>query len=445
MIIAALLCWASQHRLIAQDPAADDSKSTWQSKLWLSGQINAVGQFYPPFPATYSGAASFSANGDAKPTSVATIYTGYALTEKTELFLDLESAHGSGVSGALGLGGLENLDVTGGSAAPYVARAMLRQIIPLSQKKTGADRNPLGLATAVPERRLELRLGKMSLTDFFDLNAVGSDSHLQFLNFAIDNNATYDYAANSRGYTYALLAEFYEPNWALRFAEAFQPRNANGQGFDWDLARSSSENVEGEISPRIKGKQPFTLRGLAFFSHKMVGDYKAAVNAYRNGLDSAPSLENHLLTGTAWGLGINGETSLPAGARLFGRLGWTPGRKEAFQFAEADRTLALGGDIGGKLWRRSHDKVGLAWAIDGLSTVHRSYLESGGQSYLLGDGGLDYAREKILEFYYNVPLWHSVFGAFDIQRIWNPGYNQARGPVLIFGLRLHLEGDIHFN
>ncbi len=39
------------------------------------------------------------------------------------------------------------------------------------------------------------------MVDFFDNNSVGSDSHLQFTNWAIDNNGAYDYAANTRGYT----------------------------------------------------------------------------------------------------------------------------------------------------------------------------------------------------------------------------------------------------
>jgi hypothetical protein len=32
-----------------------------------------------------------------------------------------------------------------------------------------------------------------------------------------------------------------------------------------------------------------------------------------------------------------------------------------------------------------------------------------------------------------------LVGAIDLQLIGNPGYNQARGPVLVGSLRLHLE------
>ena len=129
----------------------------------------------------------------------------------------------------------------------------------------------------------------------------------------------------------------------------------------------------------------------------------------------------------------------------FGRLGWNQGTREAFQFAEADRTVAFGGDLSGKAWHKPAHRIGLALAVNGLVLSHRTYLALGGQSYLLGDGGLDYGREKILETYYNVPLGHGFYVAFDVQQIWNPGYNQARGPVTIFGIRIHVEGDLHFN
>jgi hypothetical protein len=46
---------------------------------------------------------------------------------------------------------------------------MLHFTIPLSKEITEATRSPLSLASEVPTRRLELRMGKMSTVDFFDL------------------------------------------------------------------------------------------------------------------------------------------------------------------------------------------------------------------------------------------------------------------------------------
>jgi carbohydrate-selective porin OprB len=60
----------------------------------------------------------------------------------------------------------------------------------------------------------------------------------------------------------------------------------------------------------------------------------------------------------------------------------------------------------------------------------------------LGDGRLNYDRERILETYYTFKIWRGVSGAADLQYIWNPGYNRDRGPVPVFALRLHLEGAL---
>jgi high affinity Mn2+ porin len=46
-----------------------------------------------------------------------------------------------------------------------------------------------------------------------------------------------------------------------------------------------------------------------------------------------------------------------------------------------------------------------------------------------------------MECYYNfpIPLHNGIFAAFDVQYVDNPGYNRARGPVIIPGLRVHVE------
>jgi len=52
-----------------------------------------------------------------------------------------------------------------------------------------SERGPLSLFTELPARRLEIRAGKFSMVDFFDLNSVGSDSHLQFNNWTVTTTA----------------------------------------------------------------------------------------------------------------------------------------------------------------------------------------------------------------------------------------------------------------
>ena len=100
---------------------------------------------------------------------------------------------------------------------PYIARMQLRQTIGLTSRLTDAERTQFSLATKVPERRFDFRAGKLSLPDVFDLNSPGSDSHLQFLNWTVDNNGAWDYAADTRGYTYALVTAYDDKTWSARY------------------------------------------------------------------------------------------------------------------------------------------------------------------------------------------------------------------------------------
>src|SRR5262249_51782883 len=146
-----------------------------------------------------------------------------------------------------GLAGASNLDVVRNptlSKAPYVARLMWHQIIPLGSEKMPSARTPFSLSSTLPVRRLEIRFGKFSLADFFDANTYGSDTNFQFLNWTVDNNGAYDYAADTRGFTVAAMLEFHDRHWSLRFAEGLMPRVANGIHLDADVSRAHAENVE---------------------------------------------------------------------------------------------------------------------------------------------------------------------------------------------------------
>ena len=137
---------------------------------------------------------------------------------------------------------------------------MLRQIIPLTKERVEADRDELHLATSLPARRIEFRVGKFDLVDFFDLNTYGSDSHLQFLNWTVDTNGAYDYAADTRGYTDGAIVEYDDHWWSARFAEALMPKIANGQFLDADIARARAENLEFEARGNRIAHRPGVVR-----------------------------------------------------------------------------------------------------------------------------------------------------------------------------------------
>lgn len=413
------------------------------SRYWISGQVNIIFQAHPSFPALYSGTNSLSAAGEHATSRVLTLYAGYQITPNTDILFDLEITGGRGISDALGLAGFTNLDVVRNpdlGSTPYIARAMLHQVISLSSNRTESERGPFSLETQLPERRLEFRIGKFSLTDFFDLNSVGSDSHLQFMNWTIDNNGAYDYAADTRGYTYAAMVEYHDRRWAARFAEALMPKVANGINLDLDLSRAHSENGELEFHRDFLPRHPGIIRLLGYINHANMGVYRESIDDFLSGRQPFPDITAHPRdTRAKYGLGVNFEQAVSKNAKIFGRWGWNDGRTESFAYTEVDRTLALGLKLEGAVWGRSHDSGGVAAVWNAISGDHRRYLSLGGQGFLLGDGRLNYRREKILESYYSLHIWRGVFAGPDLQYIRNPGYNYDRGPTLVAGGRLHVD------
>jgi high affinity Mn2+ porin len=442
-----LLCSPSAFAQDATTPA-NEQESFW-NRFWISAQGNFIRQQHPTFYAKYSGPNSFQPGAEHATSRVETLYTGFRITKQLEILCDVESAGGAGLSSALGIAGFTNVDVVRNPTLgedPYVSRVMLHYTLPLSKKTTETTRNPLALASTVPVRRLEVRLGKMSTVDIFDLNSVGSDSHLQFMNWAIVNNGAYDYAADTRGYTYGLILEYYATSWAARFGEMLMPTVANGIQLDWNLVRARGENFEVEHRTNWLSERATILRALGFINHANMGSYRDAINSYLSGKDTAPDVTLYRKQGRVkYGFGFNAEQELNSVWRAYGRLGWNDGANESFAYTEIDRTAQIGSDLRGNLWHRSQDKLGAAFVANGVSGDHRRYLALGGLGFILGDGGLNYGLEKIFETYYTAHLWRGISAAFDYQHVTNPGYNRDRGPADVFGVRVHVEDAVPFD
>jgi len=412
-------------------------------RLWISGQANFISQWHPAFRSPYQGPNSLTPEAQDASSRVLTLYTGFRISHTAELLCDVQETGGHGIGEALGLAGFTNLDVVRNpllSKAPYLARLMWHQIIPLTHAKAASERTPLSLFRELPERRLEIRFGKLSLVDFFDANTYGTDSNFQFMNWTVDNNGAYDYAADTRGYTFAAMLEYHDRRWAARFAEALMPKVANGIHLDADMSRARSENFEFEVHGSVIRGQEGIARFLTFVNRANMGDYRQAINNFLAGRTPTPDITAHpLQTTVKYGLGVNFEQSLNGWLGVFGRWGWNEGRRESFAYTEVDETAEIGAGFNGKRWRRKFDRAGLVFVSNAISRDHQQYLALGGSGFLLGDGRLNYSRENIVETYYTVHLWKGVYAAFGLQHINNPGYNRDRGPVWVPTLRLHVE------
>jgi len=413
------------------------------SRLWLSGQTNIISQWHPAFTSPYQGPHSLTPEAQDATSHVFTLFTGLRLTGTTELLCDVQETGGHGISEALGLAGFTNLDVVRNpslSKAPYIARLMIHQIIPLSHAKTPAEQTPFSLFRELPERRIEVRFGKFSLVDFFDVNSYGSDSNFQFMNWTVDNVGSYDYAADTRGYTFGAMFEYHDHWGTLRFAEALMPKVANGINLDADMARARAENIEFEFHKKTIRGQTGVLRLLSFVNHANMGGYRQAINNFLAGLTPEPEITNHpLQTTIKYGFSGNFEQPLNDWLGIFARWGWNEGQHESYAYTEVDQTDQIGAAVKGTLWHRKWDRAGVVFVSNGISHDHAEYLALGGDGFLLGDGHLNYGRENIVETYYTLHAWRGIYPAFGLQHINNPGYNRDRGPVLVPTLRLHVE------
>ena len=416
-------------------------------RYWLSGQANIIFQGRLPFHSPYQGTNSFHNSAEYKTSLLGTIYTAMRLTHSirynTDLILDIESAGGRGLSQALGLAGFTNLDVVRNpnlGSAPYLARYGFHQVIGLTGETETQEQGPFALAASVPVRRVEFRGGKMTLPDFFDVNGVGSDSHLQFMNWTVDNNGAWDYAADTRGYTVGGMAEYDDRAWSLRYGLFAMPTVANGIDMDWAFSRAHAQNGEFELRHSFVKNRKGTERLLFYANRAHMGIYREAVDAFLNGTDKTPNILLHEhYSSLKYGFGYNFEQEITGNLRVFGRFGWNEGQHESYAYTEVDQTVEVGADYAGARWHRPADKIGLAVVTNAIKRDHQNYLKLGGLGFLLGDGNLNYGRENVVESYYNWHVWRGLFYDVDVQHISNPGYNRDRGPAWVGSVRAHID------
>jgi hypothetical protein len=412
------------------------------TRFWLSGQANFIFQTHPEFPAAYSGTHSLGADYEKATSRLMTLYTGVRLNNSTEFLVDIEEAGGDALSLGFGLAGNANLDIVRNpllSKAPYLGRGEIHHVFALSQDKVENERNPFSLFEELPRRRLEVRFGKFSMPDFFDINSVGSDTHFQFLNWTTDNNGAWDYAADTRGYTIGLTADYEDRNWGFRFGEALMPKVANGIDLVWKPWQVHAENYEFEWRRGMIPHKSGVIRLLGYTNFANMGIYRDQV------VKAAAAATTPDITDHAWhitmkyGVGVNVEQNVSRYLTAFARFGWNDGRTESFAYTEVEQTFAEGIGANGAWWHRKQDRAGIAFVSNAIKKDHQNYLAAGGLGFLLGDGHLTYGRESILESYYTVHVWRGIYLAPGVQHINNPGYNRDRGPVVVPSFRAHVE------
>ena len=431
----------------APDPVITMLPHTQSGPYWISGQVNVIFQANPGFHSPYHGPNSFHNAPEYKTSMLGTLFTGYQphrnLRYNTDFIADFESAGGRGLSEALGLAGFTNLDVVRNpnlGSTPYLARGEIHQTIGLTSEMKEADRNQLSLATQVPVRRIEIRTGKMTLPDVFDQNDIASDSYHQFLNWTIDNNGAWDYAADTRGYTVGGVVEYDDRNWSFRYGIFAMPTIANAITLAWAFSRAHGQNWEFDWNNSFIRGRKGTTRILSFANDAHMGNYRLAVQDFFAGITPKPEITSVERFGTVkYGFGWNNQQEITENLRVASRFGWNDDHEESFAYTEVAQTALVAADYAGARWHRPQDKVGVAFVSNAIKKDHQNYLKYGGLGFLLGDGRLNYGRENIVEGYYTWHTWKGLFFGLDTQHINDPGYNRDRGPAWVFSVHGHID------
>ena len=426
----------SPESFIKQPKESDEaSNEAWA----VHGQFTNVTQWHPKFRSLYSGFNSLDADRRTQETSDLTLYAGLRLWRGAELWINPEIDQGFGLSNTVGVAGFPSGEAYKiGANAPYLRlpRAFIRHVVPLGNSEEAVEAAANQLGGSKPSDNVTLTLGKFSVVDIFDTNRYAHDPRTDFMNWSVIDTGPFDYAADAWGFTYGVAAEWMQNWWTLRGGLFQLSKVPNGKIIGVDFSQYS---LVGELEARHQwGDHPGKIKLLGFINHGRMGGYRDAVQLARQ-TGEIPGIALVRRGNSRAGITINVEQELSSDLGAFARLGFNDGSKEAYEFTEINKSLAAGLSLKGNRWDRPNDTFGITGVVNVLSAAGREYFALGGLGILIGDGRLNYGTEKIMEIYYSLQLGKYARFALDYQHVANPAYNRDRGPVSIYGIRVHSE------
>jgi high affinity Mn2+ porin len=425
----------------ASEGAASGDQTPAEDQRWaVHWQGTFTEQVHPAFRSPYRGAHSLDPAARGDETADVTLYAGVRPWKGGEIWINPELDQGFGLSDTLGLAAFPSGEAYKvGKSTPYgrMQRLFLRQTFDLGgdTAKVDPDLNVLGGSQTA--NRLVVTIGKFSVVDVFDNNSYAHDPRNDFANWAIIDTATFDYAADAWGYSAGGAAELYEGDWAFRLGVFDLSDVPNSTRLEPGFQEFQTL---GEIERDYRwGGHAGKLRVNGFLSRGRMGTYADAL-ALAAATHTTPDTALVREYRSRSGLAIDWEQEISKDVGVFARAGHDQGNVEPYEFEDMDTTYAAGVSVKGTRWNRPDDVWGLAGEIGSISKEHEAYLAAGGLGILIGDGRLPHeGDEQVLETYYSVPLAKTVHASFDYQYFQNPAFNRDRGPVSVFGIRLHFQ------
>ena len=403
----------------------------------VHGQTTFLEQYVFPFRTPYVGPNSLDPN-QGRETWDATLFLGMRLWQGAEFWVNPEIDQGFGLSDTLGVAGFTSGEAYKvGASVPYarMPRAFIRQTIDLggdSQKvESDATNQFSGSQTA---NRLVLTVGKFAVTDVFDNNKYAHDPRNDFMNWALIDTGTFDYAADAWGFTYGAAAEWYQGDWTVR-----------GGIFDLSMVPNSIEldpsfaqfQWVGEIERRYRlWGQPGKSRSPVFSAAAAwaVSTTRSRWRGDRRPADTA-AVRQYRSRG---GVSLNLEQQITEELGVFARAGFANGNIEPYEFTDIDRTAAAGFSLTGKSGAGLTTR--LAWPA--WSTAFPACTRPISTPAAWHPGRRRHAAasgaEQIVEAYYQLPVSFLKL-TLDYQFIVNPAYNEDRGPASVIAARMHAQ------
>ena len=406
----------------------------------LHGQFTNVTQYHPPFTSPFYGPNSLIPGHRGNETIDATLFVGGRLSDGLEAYVNPEVDQGFGLSSTFGVAGFPSGEAYKvGMADPYLRlpRAFFRYTLGLggAEQKIEPGWNQLGGTRRTDN--LIFTVGKFSVPDIFDTNIYAHDPRSDFLNWSIIESGAFDYAADSWAYTYGGAVEWTQSWWTLRQGLFDLSRMPNSKYLDRDFVQFAVA-TEAEERHELFG-QPGKLKFLFWANRGHMANYNAAL-ALGQATGTTPDVAKVRRYSSRPGVALNLEQQIASDLGVFARASADNGSKEVYEFTEINQSISAGISVKGDRWRRPDDTFGLAGVVNGISPQARNYFAAGGLGVIIGDGQLPrYELERILELYYKASIIGGLNLTFDYQHVVNPAYDAVRGPVEIFGLRVHFE------
>jgi high affinity Mn2+ porin len=403
----------------------------------IHGQATYVLQGTDGFNAPYRGPNSLTPLRERE-TSDITLSLGVRFWRGAEFWIDPEMDQGFGLDDTLGLAGFSSGEAYKvGNNQPYfrLPRAFVRQTVDTGgeSQKIEAAANQLGGAQTAD--RWVITVGKFSVPDVFDTNQYAHDPRNDFLNWTAVDSGAFDYAADAWGFTVGAAVERYIGSWTFR-GGVFDLSNVPNSA---DLEPAFHEfQMIAEIERRY---QLFGQTGrvlvTGFDSRGRMGLLDQAI-ALAEATDTTPNPANVREYRSRFGISAALEQPITDDIGVFARVGKAEGNVEVYEFTDVDRSKELGASVKGTPWHRPDDTIGLALLDNGISAEREEYLNLGGLGILVGDGKLPHpGPEEILETYYSCGVFSWLHLSLDYQYVKNPAYNEDRGPVSIWAVRVH--------